>query len=218
MYEKILKDDKIIELYKNIDDYEDKNKGWAHHNLTHAINVATMIESILKQLEYNNEFIDEAKVAALLHDIGCIKGKDHHAERSAIMAKKYLNNNQIKLKYEDEVIEAIKYHSAGFEEKNIMTLCLIFCDKLDIKKSRVGKEGYNIIGMRQFQYINNIKIKINDKNVKVDFIIGDGVDLKELENFYFINKVFNAINSFSNIIKRKALIKINNKIWKKQSE
>ena len=215
MYEKILNDNTIINFYNDISDYEDKCKGWAHHDFKHVTNVASMVESILKQLGYDKDYINEAKIAALLHDIGCIQGKDNHQERSAIMAKKYLKENNIGLKYEDEVISAIKNHSAGFDEVNIMTLCLIFCDKLDIKKSRVAKEGYNVIGMRQLQYIDDINIAIDDEYVEVNFLAKDKMDIKELNNFYFIDKVFKAINSFSNKINRKAIIKLNNKFWER---
>lgn len=215
MYEKILNDNTIINFYNDISDYEDKCKGWAHHDFKHVTNVASMVESILKQLGYDKAYINEAKIAALLHDIGCIQGKDNHQERSAIMAKKYLKENNICLKYEDEVISAIKNHSAGFDEENIMTLCLIFCDKLDIKKSRVAKEGYNVIGMRQLQYIDDINIAIDDEYVEVNFLAKDKMDIKELNNFYFIDKVFKAINSFSNKINRKAIIKLNNKFWER---
>ena len=215
MYEKILNDNTIINYYNKISEYEDKCKGWAHHDFKHAINVASMVESILKQLGYDKDYINEAKIAALLHDIGCIQGKDNHQERSAIMVKKYLKENNIYLKYEDEVISAIKNHSAGFDEENIMTLCLIFCDKLDIKKSRVAKEGYNVIGMRQLQYIDDINIAIDDEYVEVNFLAKDKMDIKELNNFYFIDKVFKAINSFSKKINKKAIIKLNNKFWKR---
>lgn len=215
MYETMLKDNTIIKLYNDISVFEDKNKGWANHDLKHVTNVANMVESILKQLGYDKDYIDEAKVAALLHDIGCIQGKNNHPERSSIMAKKYLVDNNIKLKYEAEVISAIKNHSEGFEENNIMTLCLIFCDKLDIKKSRVAKEGYNMIGMRQLQFIEDISILINDSNIEVYFVIDNAVDLKELEEFYFIDKVFKAIASFSNKINRQSIIRINKKIWQR---
>lgn len=215
MYEKILNDNTIINFYNDISDYEDKCKGWAHHDFKHVTNVASMVESILKQLGYDKAYINEAKIAALLHDIGCVQGKDNHQERSAIMTKKYLKENNICLKYEDEVISAIKNHSAGFDEENIMTLCLIFCDKLDIKKSRVAKEGYNVIGMRQLQYIDDINIAIDDEYVEVNFLAKDKMDIKELNNFYFIDKVFKAINSFSNKINRKAIIKLNNKFWER---
>lgn len=215
MYETMLKDNIITKLYNDISAFEDKDKGWAHHDLKHVTNVANMAESILEQLGYDKDYIDEAKVAALLHDMGCIQGKDNHPERSSVMAKKYLDDNSIRLKYEDEVISAIKNHSAGFEEDNIMTLCLIFCDKLDIKKSRVAKEGYNVIGMRQLQFIEDITISISNSNIEIDFVVDNAVDLKELEEFYFIEKVFKAIDSFSNKINRHSTVRINNKIWER---
>ena len=39
--------------------------------------------------------MNEAKIAALLHDTGCIKGKENHAIRSYGFAKKNLVDNKI---------------------------------------------------------------------------------------------------------------------------
>ncbi|MDD4188103.1 MAG: HD domain-containing protein [Bacilli bacterium] len=213
MYEKILNDNYILNLYNKISIYEENEKGWAHHNLQHAINVAEMIELILMGLFYNKVFIENAKIAALLHDIGCINGKENHPAKSELMAKEYFKKKNIKLKYEKEVLSAIKNHSAGFDENNLMTICLIFCDKIDIKKTRVAKEGYNVVGMRQLQYIDDINIFINQDIIKIDFIINDLLNLKELEDFYFTDKVFKAINSFANKINKKPIININNQKW-----
>ena len=69
--------------------------------------------------------------------------------------------------------------------------------------------------MRQLQYIDDINIAIDDEYVEVNFLAKDKMDIKELNNFYFIDKVFKAINSFSNKINRKAIIKLNNKFWER---
>ena len=40
-----------------------------------------------------------------------------------------------------------------FTRKNLIALSLIFADKLDIKKSRISKEGKKIVGNRQYAHI-----------------------------------------------------------------
>ena len=47
-FEKIKNDKRIIEVYNKISEFEDLDKGWAHHNLDHVKNVAKLVESLLK--------------------------------------------------------------------------------------------------------------------------------------------------------------------------
>ena len=75
LYNTIINDEEIIKIYNSISEFEDKDNGWAHHDLKHVKNVAYMVEKILKNLNYDENFIEEAKIAAILHDTGCIKGK-----------------------------------------------------------------------------------------------------------------------------------------------
>ena len=196
-FEKIKNDKTIIEVYNKISEYEDLDKGWAHHNLDHVKNVAKLVESLLSELGYDDSFIEEAKIAALLHDTGAIEGKNNHSLRSYEFAKKYFEKNNIILKNKDLVLEAIKIHSDGFNSDNIIALALILSDKLDIKYTRVAKEGYKVKGMKELQYITNIFIEINNKNIEIKFICHEKINKNELEGFYFMEKVFKAIMAFS---------------------
>ena len=92
-FEKIKNDKTIIEVYNRISEFEDLDKGWAHHNFHHVKNVAKLIESLLSELGYDDSFIEEAKIAALLHDTGAIEGKNNHSLRSYEFAKKYFASN-----------------------------------------------------------------------------------------------------------------------------
>ena len=96
-FNKIANDKTIINIYNKISEFEDLDKGWAHHDLDHVKNVAKLVESLLRQLEYEESFIEEAKIAAILHDIGAIEGKKNHALRSYNFAKKYITENKIKI-------------------------------------------------------------------------------------------------------------------------
>lgn len=214
MYEKIKSDPYIINIYNEISKYEDENKGWAHHHLDHVLNVVKMTEQILKSLNYDEEFIEEAKIAALLHDLGCIEGKDNHPHRSCLMAKNYFEQNNVILKNKDLVIEAIRIHSDGFETDNIMALVLILCDKLDIKKNRVAKAGYFVDGMKEMQYIDNIFVNIENKTIKIEFVTNSKINKTALENYYFIPKVFKSIYAFSKKLGMNSIILFNGQPWK----
>lgn len=213
-YNLIAKDPYIIDLYDKVSILEDKNKGWNHHDLKHAIVVAKLSKEILKNLGHSKDIIDDALVAALLHDIGCIEGKENHAPRGAEMAEKYIHKKMIQLNNEKAVIEAIKMHSDGFETENIIAQVLMLADKIDIKKTRLAKGGYNVDGVKETQYINDIKINIDNQQLIINFVTDKNIDIDKLKTWYFLPKVFMAINSFSRKNNLEPVILLDNKVWK----
>lgn len=197
MFEKIKNDPYIHECYANGDNPNSKDGFWVYHGLRHVDNVVEMVEKILIQLDYDKEYIENAKIAALLHDMGYNGVKKDHDIRSCEMARKYFEKHNIKLKYQAEILDAIKSHRESFDSKNIMAIVLILADKIDIRKNRLAPQGYDIVGLRQFRYIKDIIILKNNNNLLVQFKIEEECDKEELESWYFIEKVFNAIESFA---------------------
>ena len=215
MFEKMLNDEYIIKMYDEVTKVCEINEWVAHHNLIHVKNVIFTVETVLKKLGYDDEFIEEAKIAALLHDIGCVEGKTDHANVSYKIAKKYFEENNIKLKYHDLVLDAIKDHRNGFDSENMMTLSIIFADKLDIKYDRLAKPGHEEEGVRQLKHIRDIKLDISEKYLAVNFITDEFVNQEELEGYYFLPKVFKSIRSFAKKINLEPIINLNNKVWNK---
>ncbi len=213
-FEKVVNDEIIIKTYNKISEFEDLNKGWAYHNIEHVMNVANTIDVLLSKLDYNKNFIEEAKIAAILHDVGAIEGKKGHALRSYKFAEKYFVDKSILLENKDLVLDAIKTHSDGFDSDNIIALSLILSDKLDIKYTRVAKEGYNIRGMKELQYIRDIVIDIDNKELIIRFICDLKINKQDLEEFYFTKKVFDAISSFARKMNLKPSVILNNEEWK----
>ena len=213
-YFDIVRNDKeIVEMYNKIKEYEDKSLGLAYHDYNHVCNVANVAEKLLKALNCSNKFIDEALVGVMLHDIGCIEGKEGHANRSYEYAKKYLEKNNISLENKDMVLEAIKNHSNGFDTDNIIQIVIILADKIDVKKNRITKFGCNAIGNRQYQYVNDINVNLDNKKFTVCFECDKNIDLKELEEYYFTKKIFMAIKSFAKRINVSADVYVNDKPW-----
>ncbi len=213
IYNKILNDNSIKSLYKEIEMFEDKEKGWAYHNYEHVLNVANIVEKTLLSIGCNQEFILKAKIACLLHDVGALQGKDNHAYRSYEYAKKYFKDNNIVFDGIEDVLEAIKIHSNGFDTNNLIALALIFADKLDIKKSRIAEEGKKVVGNRQYAHINDIFINIDNKCLIVNFITDGNMDMKEVNEYYFTKKVFNAIKSFSSKVGLTYKVLLDDNIW-----
>lgn len=197
MFNKIYNDSALKNHYDKIEVFEDNTKGWAYHNWRHIMNVTNTVENILKQLDVSDDYIKAAKIASILHDTGAIDGKKGHALRSRIFAEKYFEKHNFSSNYLNEILDAIENHSNGFNSDELMTLALIISDKLDITYERLAKEGYNVPGMRQLQFINDINISFENNFFIVDFIADPELDLVELRDFYFIKKVFKAIEVFS---------------------
>ena len=210
---KVINDKQIIDIYNQIYKFEEINKTRAHHDFNHVKNVASLVEKLLNSLGFEKEFIEEAKIAAILHDTGCLQGKDGHADRGYEYAKKYIKDNNIILKYEDMVLDAIKNHRDGFKTDNIITLALLLADKLDIKYTRVAKAGYNVPGMKEMQYINDILVNINNKVLKVEFVCNERINLQDLENYYFMQKVFKSIKAFASKMSLESEVLINGSNW-----
>ena len=212
IYNEIINDREIIELYKKIEIYEKETGGWAFHNMEHIKNVTEIVSKILQDLKFGDVVITKAKIACFLHDIGAIQGKENHAERSYEYAKNYFSK---KFDYEvlSDVLEAIRIHSDGFDTDNIIALALIFADKLDIKKTRISEEGKIIVGNRQYSHIDDINVSINSNCLNINFLIDDKVDINELNEYYFTKKLFKAIKSFSNKLNLKQRITINGHKW-----
>lgn len=213
IYNKILNDKSIRTIYNEIEITEDKEKGCAYHNYDHILNVLEIVENTLLSMNCNQNFIAKAKIACLLHDVGALQGKDNHAYRSYEYAKNYFKNNNIIFDDIEDVLEAIKIHSDGFDTNNLIALALIFADKLDIKKTRISMEGKNIIGNRQYAHIEDIIVNIDHGYLIINFITDGEINIKELNEYYFTKKVFKAIESFSKKTNLNWKILMDNNTW-----
>lgn len=213
IYDEIIMDKDIFEIYEKIEEYENKTGGWAFHNIEHVKNVSEIVSKIMCDLNFADDIIIKAKIACFLHDTGAVEGKDKHAERSYEYAKKYFYKKNIDCKEMDDVLEAIKIHSDGFDTDNIIALTLIFADKLDIKRTRISEAGKKVIGNRQYGHINDINISINSNCLNINFTTDKTFDIDELNEYYFTKKLFKAIKVFSDRLGLKQIIKLNNVKW-----
>ncbi len=213
VYNILNSNDDILEIYKKIEDREIKDGGAAFHNYEHIQNVSKIAEKVLTDLNFDEDTIYKCKIACLLHDIGALQGKEGHAQRSFEYARKLFEDKDWIFKDSDDVLDAIKNHSSGFETDNIITLSIIFADKLDIKKTRISEEGKKIKGNRQYQHIEDITINIQENVMTINFFTDGKMNMKEVNDYYFTAKVFKAIEAFSNRLNLKYNVLIDNKSW-----
>ena len=76
-------------------------------------------------------------IAALLHDIGMINGRENHAERSKEMAKAYLKKYGLDDMELSVIAGAIGCHSGDDKIVNLVDAALMMGDKMDITRGRI---------------------------------------------------------------------------------
>ena len=213
MIEEILKDEKIIDLYKNVD--VDDDRFFAYHGLSHVLSVMEQVKSILKELNQSDEMIENGMIAGYLHDVGMIEGKANHAAKSAEIVKGVLDKYDISDERKQLILEAIECHrSADCQNKNnLVSNVLLFADKLDISKTRIARAGFNVDGLKEIQHIEKIDVKISDKII-VKFETDLNFKKDEFEKYYFCKKVFYAIKNFANFLGLDSQVLIDNQEWK----
>ena len=213
IYDYLISNDNIIKIYTEIENKEIKDGGLAFHNFEHVKNVSKIAEKILTDLNFNEETIYKCKIACLLHDVGALQGKEDHALRSFEYARKLFEDKNWIFDDSESILDAIKNHSSGFETNNIIALSIILADKLDIKKTRISEVGMKIEGNRQYGHIKDIIINIQDNVLTINFITDGNMIMEEINNYYFTDKVFKAIEAFSKKLSLKYYILMDNKPW-----
>lgn len=213
VYDFLISNDDIFNIYKEIENKENENGGYAFHNYKHVENVSKIAEKILTDLNFDENTIYKCKIACLLHDLGALLGKDGHAQRSYEYSKKLFKDNNIVFEDSEIVLNAIKNHSSYFESDNILVLSIILADKLDITKTRITQAGKKVQGNRQYQHIEDITIHIENKEMILNFITDGNIDIREVNEYYFTSKVFRAIEAFSKKMDLKYCILMDNKTW-----
>ncbi len=206
----------IKDLYDIVEKFENNDENaMGYHNFSHAVNVTKLLTTILKQLKFDEDKISDLQVASMLHDIGAYCGKKDHHIRSYEMSKDIVGNI-IPVNDVDYVLKAILNHSDSFDNDDLGIVALIFCDKMDMTKDRVAPAGRLDDGMSQFLFVDEVKIEIENSNFNVTFVVNEECDFSKLNNYYFIPKMFKAVEALSSRLGLKANVYYNNVIWKKK--
>ncbi|MGL4520240.1 MAG: HD domain-containing protein [Phocaeicola sp.] len=115
-----------------------KALGYTEHGFAHCTKCADTAQYILSALNYNEQLVTLAQIAAYMHDIGNVINRTDHAQSGAVMAFRILDKMGFDPKDTAMVITAIGNHdeSTAFPV-NEVAAALILADKTDVRRSRV---------------------------------------------------------------------------------
>lgn len=137
--------------------------GFTDHSTAHCALVAERAAEILKELGYDKDIIELAKIAGFMHDIGNAINRSHHAEYGAILAYELLKETDMPIDDRLTIVSAIGNH----DEKDgvavdAVTAALIIADKTDVRRSRV------VSPKEEFDIHDRVNYAVTDADVIVD--------------------------------------------------
>ncbi len=153
-YQELLKNEEVL-TYINKADAQLEAMGYTEHGLRHVSWVAKRTGQILESLGYDKRTKELGEIAGLLHDIGNLVNREHHAQVGAAIAGDLLRRLGM---HPDEVADVMmaigNHHEEDGFPSTVLSAALILADKADVHRSRVRKMG-NIW--------ENLKIDIHDR-------------------------------------------------------
>ena len=207
MFNKIMNDKEISGIIEHINDIIIINNCGCH-GMGHAKRVMNYVEILLRGIGASDHEIELGLIAAYLHDIGAIMGKQGHAERSADYVLMYLK----KMHMPDEdihIIEhAIRNHSGGTNLESVIGAALTFADKIDMQKKRMLRFIDDNYFHENIKHILDIHLSVNQENIVVDIITDGMFDYNSLTSY---TKMITKPVEMSNYLNRECVFQIDGK-------
>lgn len=208
-YSDILNDSKIIDIYKKIDEI---NKEPFSHGMKHIKNVCNIMEELCEVLNIEKGMKDALLIAAALHDIGQMEGKENHGKIAMQYIIKNYKNVLENNPYYNDILKAIETHSDESKESDsLFTILLKAADKFDFSKNRL-EEGHDYFFT---ETIEKVEFIYNDSYFGLNIIT---TNIENFENLFlslkFFHTVINIVKVLAIKLDKKPIIKHNDKIMK----
>lgn len=166
---KELVNNKEINAYLKKGDENLGQLGFTDHSKAHCMQVAHQAGKILERFGYPEHDVELAKIAGLMHDIGNMINRTHHAEYGALLANEILKKTDMPLEDRITVVSAIGNHDESTGGPvDVVSAALIIADKTDVRRSRVRQKEKALFDIhdRVNYAVTESKLKISkDKSV-----------------------------------------------------
>ncbi len=153
-----------------------KELGFTEHALPHVENCVNVVTKILTLLNYSEEEINLAQIAAFMHDIGNVINRIDHAQSGAVMSFRILDKLGMNPESISKIINAIGNHDESTASPvSAIGAALILADKSDVRRSRVRQ---NI--KSDFDIHDRVNYAVTKRDVSFDgkeFVLSLDIDL-----------------------------------------
>ena len=208
-YIDILNTDYYKEIYAKIEEL--KKDFPVNHGFIHINNVIENSKRLAITFNLNNKQTELLLIAATLHDIGYLFGKDDHAYNGGIYSKELLETWEFSKEDIEIISNAISNHGGKTKEEyeEIISMCLICADKLDFINTRYDitklKEEY----LSTFPYISDTYLDYKNNQIVLNINVSKNFDVKIFEISSYYNKLEKFLNLLSERLNASYTIKFN---------
>ncbi|MHB0976998.1 MAG: HD domain-containing protein [Candidatus Aquicultorales bacterium] len=135
--ETIKSDHRISVLIESADTFMEAI-GYTEHGFRHANLTASIASNVLRRLGYPEREAEVAGMAAYLHDIGNVIGREFHGIASAAITKTELDRLGMDIQEVAMVINAIGNHEEDYgADTSPVGAAIVLADKSDVHRTRV---------------------------------------------------------------------------------
>lgn len=175
------------------------------HAFIHIGNVIENSKRLARLVNLSVEDENLLLIAAALHDVGYLKGREEHAKNGAIIVCEFLAENNFDKEKIDKICLAIASHG-GKEVENYyddISFCLILADKLDFISNRYHADR---LEERHEFYLHIYKTEFVLKDDKYYLNVYSDCEIsEEKKSNYFFTKL-NAVLEFVSKVKNKEVL------------
>ena len=117
-----------------------------NHGLNHIINVTNIMDRLTDVIGIYDEEKNDLLIAAVLHDIGQVDGRQNHGLKGKVFTQNYLNGKISDARLE-KIVSAIEFHSQkdNMDDLPLFTNLITFADKMDFTYKRLDDNWENKI-------------------------------------------------------------------------
>ena len=138
--------------------------GYTEHSFPHVLKCAEVASSLLKELGYEERYVELARIAGYMHDIGNVINRDDHAQSGALMCFRILDRLGFAPEDTALVITAVGNHDEHTAYPvNAVAAALILADKTDVRRSRVRNRA-----TISFDIHDRVNYSVERSNLKLD--------------------------------------------------
>jgi HD superfamily phosphodiesterase len=163
--------------------------GFTEHSFAHVTKVAQTAKYILENLDYDENDIRLAEIAAYLHDIGNLVNREEHSQSGAVIAFRLLDKLGMSSSDISTVVTAIGNHDEGNGVPvNPVAAALILADKSDVRRSRVRNrdlENFDIHDRVNYS-VTESKLEFNDSKDKIELRISIDTSICSIIEYFEI--------------------------------